>query len=63
MKIKRTSPVSGITREIELDITPEELSTYREGDLLQKAFPRLSADDREFFKTGIFGDEWDVFYS
>ena len=53
-----------MTRELDLDITPEEFAKYNDGDLLVKAFPRLSADEREFFKTGIWGDgEWAVLYS
>lgn len=64
MKITRTSPVSKMARELELDITPEEFAKYKDGDLIGKAFPRLSADEREFFKTGIWGDdEWAVLYS
>jgi len=61
MKIKRTSPVTGIVRELDLDITNEEIQSYKDGQLLQDAFPRLNADEREYFKTGIWGDEWDQF--
>jgi hypothetical protein len=46
------------TTERELDITPEQILDYESGALLQHAFPNLSADDREFFKTGITEEEW-----
>jgi hypothetical protein len=35
--------------------------SYYGGLLLQDAFPALSADDREFIKTGITTAEWDLF--
>jgi hypothetical protein len=32
------------------------------GELIQNAMPHLSADDREFVKTGITGEEWDQLF-
>jgi hypothetical protein len=37
------------------------IAYYEEGVLLQNAFPNLSADDREFIKTGI--DNWDEVFA
>jgi hypothetical protein len=59
MLITRTSMLSGNTTERELDITVKQIRDYERGTLLQDAFPNLSADDREFFKTGITEEEWD----
>jgi hypothetical protein len=51
---------TGVTRTKDLPITQEQLDSYeREGLLLQNAFPNLSADDREFVKTGVTKEEWD----
>jgi hypothetical protein len=58
MLIKRTSLISGITREMEMDITKEEFTRYINGVLLQDAFPHLTDSQREFFKTGITDEEW-----
>lgn len=59
MLVKRTSPFSGITRERELDITPEQWTQYTKGEgLIQNIFHNLSASDREFIITGITDDEW-----
>jgi len=60
MQISRKSLFSGITRTKELDITPAEWKDYESGTLIQNAFPRLSADDREFIMTGAVPEEWDA---
>lgn len=59
MKITRTSIMSGETRSRDFDITPEQWAAYERGDLIQRAFPHLSDDDREFILTGITAGEWD----
>lgn len=61
MEVTRTSPISGITRTKTFAITETQLNLYYQGYLkLQQAFPHLSASDREFIKTGIVDEEWDV---
>jgi len=62
MKVTRTSQATGITREMELDITDEQILKYEAGELIQKAFPNLTPAEREFIMTGITEDEWkDIF--
>jgi hypothetical protein len=62
MKITRTSQATGITRDMELDITDEQILKYEAGELIQKAFPNLTPAEREFIMTGITEDEWkDIF--
>ena len=63
MEITRTSMYSGITRSRLLDITEEQLAAYRDGVLIQNAFPHLSDEDREFFLTGITRNEWIEMFS
>jgi len=58
MKITRKSPLTGITRSKEIDVTIAQILAWEEGELIQNAMPQLSADDREFVKTGITGEEW-----
>ena len=60
MQITRTNPFNGNVNTRELDITSEQVEAYEAGALLQDAFPNLSADDREFYKTGI--DNWDELF-
>jgi len=58
MIITRKSQFSGTLYTRDLDVTQEQLVAYEDGALLQDAFPQLSADDREFIKTGISSLEW-----
>ena len=63
MQITRTSQLSGKTRTRDLDVTEAQIDRYiNQGWLLQDAFPNLNADDREFIKTGITGEEWDQMF-
>jgi hypothetical protein len=62
MKITRTSSLTGITRTKEIDVTIAQILAWEEGELIQNAMPHLSADDREFVKTGITGEEWDQLF-
>jgi hypothetical protein len=63
MQITRKSLATGIVHTRDLDITPHQIDAYLNGALIQEAFPNLNADDREFFKTGITGEEWDAMFS
>jgi len=58
MEITKTSIHSGITRTLNLNVTAEEIATWKAGELIQDAMPRLNADEREFIKTGITSQEW-----
>lgn len=62
MQIVRTSAVSGITRSLEIPCTEEQMAAYKNGALIQVAFPDLTADQREFILTGITKDEWDTLF-
>ncbi len=45
---------------MELDVTEAQLNRYNSGRFtLQDCFPNLSADEREFIKSGITADEWE----
>lgn len=64
MIIKRTSKFSGITRELDLPVTIEQMGRFESGmETIQDIFPHLSVDDREFIKTGITADEWDQMFA
>lgn len=59
MIITRKSPLSGKTNQREINVTEEQLAAWHGGELIQKAMPNVSADDREFIMTGITPEEWD----
>jgi hypothetical protein len=64
MKIVRTSKVSGITRTMDLDVTEEQMQRFKARvELIQDIFPNLTADEREFIKTGITKEEFDSLFS
>jgi len=60
MQITRTNPFTGKTNTREIDVTYDQLDRWQGGELIQVAMPHLSADDREFIKTGI--DNWDEMF-
>ena len=59
MLITNTSIATGITRTLELPVTPEQVNAWQSGALIQEAMPELTADQREFLMTGMTPDEWD----
>lgn len=62
MKIMRTSPFTGQSNTMDLDITMEQIQQYLDGALLQDAFPNLTAAEREFFKTGYTAEDWEMLF-
>jgi hypothetical protein len=63
MLIERVSPLSGNLNKLEISVTMEQLNDWYGGTLIQKAMPNLTADEREFIKTGITAQEWDETFS
>tara|TARA_B110000881_G_scaffold7181_1_gene5539 strand:+ start:408 stop:593 length:186 start_codon:yes stop_codon:yes gene_type:complete len=59
MKITRTNPFNGEVNTLNIEVTDEQIEAYMDGALIQNAFPNLSADDREFIKTGITAESWE----
>ena len=57
--ITRVSPFSGKINSKEIPVTEAQLAKWRAGELIQNAMPNISADDREFIKTGITTEEWE----
>ena len=62
MKITRTNPFNGGISSLEIAVTEEQLESYYAGELLQNAFPNLSAGDREFIKTGLTDEYWEEMF-
>jgi len=59
MKITKTSPFSGLTNVMDINITQEQYLAWLDGTLIQNAMPNISADEREFIMTGITPSEWE----
>lgn len=62
MKITRKSPLTGIVTTIDLPITNEQLRRYERGAMIQNAFPNLTPDEREFYKTGYTKEDWNTMF-
>ena len=53
MLIERVHPFTGKLNSMELPVTKEQLQSWRDGELIQRAMPNLTPDEREFIKTGL----------
>ncbi len=62
MTVTKTSIHSGITRTLDLDVTAHAIAAWEGGELIQVAMPSLTADEREFIKTGITAEEWEELF-
>lgn len=63
MLITRKSTLTGNVRTLEMPVTEAQLEAWKAGELIQKAMPNLTADDREFILTGVTPEEWDATFS
>jgi len=59
MKIVRRSPFNGLMNEMEIAVTLEQLREWKNGMMIQRAMPNLTAGEREFIMTGITPQEWE----
>lgn len=49
---------------MDLDVTEEQMRRFKARiELIQDIFPNLTADEREFIKTGIIKEEFDSLFS
>ena len=59
MIIERKSPFSGNKNVMDIQVTRAQIDAWMGGELIQNAMPNVSADEREFIKTGITPEEWE----
>ena len=57
--IERESPFSGNVNRMSIQVTQAQIDAWQGGELIQNAMPNVSADEREFIKTGITPEEWE----
>ena len=61
MKVVKRSLITGKIHEMDLPITEDDLLAWESsGELIQRAFPHLSPDQREFLLSGATPEEWDA---
>lgn len=61
MVITRTS-VFGVTRSKDLNVTPEQISRWEQGELAQDVFTQLNASEREFIISGNTTEDWNMLF-
>jgi hypothetical protein len=62
MTIIKPSPFNGEQREMELPVTLEQLEKWQNGELIQRAMPHLTPDQREFLITGMLPGEFEKIF-
>ena len=62
MKITKTSMTSGNINTMDIDVTFDQYQSWIDGENILVAMPHLSADEREFIKTGITPTEWNELF-
>ena len=62
MQITKISGITGRTHTREIAVTQEQIDAWIGGELIQKAMPNVSAEDREFLMTGITPEEWNEIF-
>lgn len=64
MLIERISELSGLPHTMEIPVTAEQIEQWQKsGELVQRAFPHLNSEQREFLMTGITSEEWDACFT
>ena len=58
MLITKKSAFTGIEHTLDIPVTQEQLDSWKSGVSIQNAMPNISAEDREFIKTGVTAQEW-----
>ena len=59
MLIERESPLSGNVNALDIPVTLAQIAAWKGGELIQRAMPDLTPDEREFLMTGITAEEWE----
>ena len=63
MQITKISQFSGKTNTMDIPITQEQYTSFQlDNRPIQKIFPFLSANEREFLLTGSTQEEWDKMF-
>lgn len=63
MIIKKVSLFTGKINSMDLPISEEQIKRFDSGELVQKVFPELTPDQREFLLTGTTQVEWSAAFA
>ena len=59
MQVTKVSAFTGVEHTLEIPVTEQQLTAWRNGTLIQVAMPNLTPDQREFLMTGVTAEEWE----
>ena len=62
MVFHRQCPYCGKEEYKEIGVTAEQIVSWHRGTLIQNAMPETSPEEREFLKTGICEECWNVLF-
>lgn len=62
MTIERFSVVSRKMNTMTLNVTPDQIARWQNGELIQRVMPHLTDDEREFLISGTLPGEWDKLF-
>jgi len=62
MLITRTSPVTGLSSTLDLDVTADQIKEWENGALIQDVMPHLSPSQREFIISGCTPEDFDLLF-
>ena len=60
MLVTRKSKITGKEHTLDLPITQAQALSWKNGQLIQDAFPDLTDAEREFIISGITEEEWNA---
>ena len=60
IEFQMVSPITQISNTMVIDITMEQYESWVSGTLIQNAMPNTTVDEREFIKTGMTPECWDI---
>jgi len=58
MIINKRSILTGKMNTMDLPVTIEQIDRFNAGELVQRVFPELTDEQREFILNGITPQEW-----
>jgi hypothetical protein len=64
--VTRRSPLTGISTTFDIPLSPSDFldayHNWKDGMLIQHAFPTLTPNQREFLMTGYTPEDWDKLF-
>ena len=60
IEFQMVSPITQIVNTMVIDITMEQYEDWVDGTLIQNAMPGATTEEREFIKTGMTPECWEI---